>query len=115
MPRTMSGPRVWIYEERTWGQLGQRRWIAEWYAIKPQAKARIDADPDHEIDWDRDLLCETVAAKTKEAAIAKARAILESGRAFCGSVLVNEQVVDWMCEEDRVGTWENVGESEEVA
>src|SRR5690348_12981990 len=99
--------RAWIFEDKRWGELGERRWAVEWYEVTPKVLARIAADPDHEIDFDSELASMVLPCKTRALAMTRARAVLGSGKSFFGAVQVQEQVVDWMCQEDRVGTWEN--------
>ena len=95
-----------------YGKLGERRWECEWYMLTASAQKRFDADPNYEHDHDRDEVCHTSVHKTKDAAIAAGKKV--AGESVYGSALVQEHVLDWFVEEDRVGEWEPTGPQFEV-
>lgn len=109
--------RALVYSESrkgapVFGRLGDRRWECEWYELTDGARKRHDADPNYEHDHDRDEVTVVTVHATKDAAI-------ESGRKHApgsvyGCAMVQEHVLDWMCEEDRVAEWEPVGPQFEV-
>lgn len=95
-----------------YGHIGDRRWECEWYELTAAGQKRHDADPDYEHDHDRDEVCCVSVHKTKDDAVAAAqKAAPES---VYGCAIVQEHVLDWMVEEDRVGEWEPTGPQFEV-
>lgn len=107
--------RVWIYHEKCYGNLGDRRFQVEWEVLSPSAEKKIAKDPEYEVDFHCDLDYEQLHFKTKAEAMAAAQKIADSGATFFGRALVEEQVVDWVSEDDRVAEWARVGDFEEVA
>jgi hypothetical protein len=94
------------------GRLGNRRWECEWYALTAAGQKRHDADPEYEHDHDRDEECCVSVHRTKDEAIAAARTV--APESVYGCALVQEHVLDWMVEEDRVAEWEPCGPQFEV-
>ena|SRR5690242_12173600 len=99
--------RVWIYPEKTYGDLGAERWVCEWYELKPSAEGRDNIDPDS------DLICKATAHKTKAAALKKARTVAKNPAYYYGASVVLQRV-DWFVEEDRIAEWVNVGDAEYI-
>lgn len=95
-----------------YGDVGDRRWECEWYELTTAAKARAAADPDYEFDHDTDFACRVTVHGSKGLAVAAARKVAPS--AAYGYAVVQEHVLDWMVEEDRVAEWEPVGPQFEV-
>jgi hypothetical protein len=107
--------RVWVYPEKVHEELGARRFVVEWEELRPECKARDTGQENDEFDYDRDLHYLIKPFKQREDAERYARKIVDEGKTFFGCARVQEQVVDWYVEEDRVASWENVGEEVEVA
>jgi hypothetical protein len=95
----------------TWAEFGAERWEVEWIEVTPSARKRVEADSS---DYDPDVDTVTCARYYKTEAIAKREARRwwkrRSDWLAYGSVTVTKQVVDWLCEEDRVAEWVYVGE-----
>lgn len=108
--RSRLGPRVWVYPEREWRQIGEERWVAKWWALKPGHSA----DPEGYRDLLDDYEEHAAAHPSRAKALQAARLILNTGRASFGSVEVVRQTVDWYVEEDRMGEWSDADDSEEV-
>lgn len=108
--------RVWVYPEKTYEDLGAKRWQVEWYTVGAKAKARVaSAEARGEIedlDPDRDIVtnCKVFphAQKAKALKFAERMAVCEDSAYGCATV--TEEVVDWYVEEDRVAEWTAVGE-----
>lgn len=121
MPRAIAvvrehGDRVLVYSESrkgrpVFGHIGNRRWECEWYELTPAAAKRHE-QPDYEHDHDRDEVTRVSVHNSKSAAIAAAKKVV--GDSVYGCAIVQEHVLDWMCEEDRVGEWEPTGPKFEV-
>jgi hypothetical protein len=107
--------RVWVYPEKKYEELGARRWVAEWDELRPGCKAKDTTQENDEFDYDRDLIKRSVALPNKDDAIAAANRVLESGAPFFGVVEVQEQVVDWYVEGDRIAHWDWSGDPVEVS
>lgn len=108
--------RVLVYSESRKGApvfatLGARRWECEWFELTPGAKRRY-AEPDYEHDHDRDEVCRVSVHATKDAAVDAARRVVKDS--VYGCAIVQEHVLDWFVEEDRVADWEPVGPQFEV-
>ncbi len=103
--------RVWTYPEETMEEFGARRWQVEWHTVRPG----VDTSPNasYDFDWDNDLVCHIANYKT-EAAAKKAAKRVAPLSAF-GVATIEEQVVDWFVEEDRVAEWIGRGRIEEIA
>lgn len=96
----MTTPRVWLYPEREWRTLGERRWIAQWDVLRPGADLSDDSrEPGEMIDTARK------ACRTKAAAMRAATRAVSDGAAAFGYAEVYEQAVDWMVEADGIGEW----------
>jgi hypothetical protein len=106
-------PRVWVYNEKRFGELGETRWAVTWYEITTKGQARVDADPDYELDFDRDLDCCYRNYPTKAAALRFAPKY--AAKSFFGTATVTKEVLEWMSEGDNVGCFEECSEREEVA
>lgn len=100
--------KVWVYPERKFEELGAERWHLSWEAVKPAA---LDKD---DIDIDEDIVWLSVNYKSKEAAIKRARKVVDSFTTAFGAVTVTRQVVDWFVEEDRIAEWANTSDEEVV-
>ena len=98
---------VHIYPGGGRKELGARRWVAEWYLVRPEAMGgEGDLDPDRDIE--RILL----SCTNKVQAVRAARAALQHPRQAYGDACVQEEVVEWFVREDGVGEWVGVGEPE---
>jgi hypothetical protein len=109
--------RALIYSESrrgkpVFGRIGARRWECEWYELTAAARKRYDADPHYEHDHDRDEVTRVEVFPTKDAAVAHAKTV--AGDSVYGCAIVQEHVLDWFVEEDRVADWEPVGKQFEV-
>jgi hypothetical protein len=108
--------RVFVYPEKTYEELGTRRWEVEWHTVKPKAIARVaaaEAKGEYdEIDPDSDIVTHTRSfpARCKGLAVALAKRMAECPTSAYGCATVMEQAVDWYVEEDRIAEWVNVGE-----
>jgi hypothetical protein len=107
---------VLVYSESyrgkpVYGTLGARRWECEWYELTPAARERYK-QPDYEHDHDRDEVCCVSVHKTKDAAIRAGRKAADGS--VYGCAIVQEHVLEWFVEEDRVGDWEPCGPKFEV-
>ena len=109
--------RVFVYPEKTYEELGSKRWEVEWFTVSPralrrvtEAEARGELD---EIDPDRDIICHArvFPFRAKGLALALANRMAECEGTAYGCATVTEQVVDWYVEEDRIAEWTNVGET----
>jgi hypothetical protein len=89
--------------------MGSRRWVADWWEVRPEAMGKVEIDPDN------DLVNVMREFKTKAAAARCAKAALKNPRQAFGDACVTEQVVDWFVREDGVAEWADVGEPEYVA
>lgn len=107
--------RVWIYLEKTWGNLGDRRFQVEWEVLSASAEKKVAKDPEYEVDFHWDFDYEQLHFRTKPEAMAAAQKAADSGASYFGRACVEEQVVDWVSEEDRVAEWARVGDREEVS
>jgi hypothetical protein len=99
---------VWTYPEKRREELGAKRWEVRWWT----RRAGTDANAE-DIDFDRDIEENGRAFKTYPAAKAFAEKIYPESCFGCASI--QQQVVDWFVEEDRVAEWADVGDSEEVS
>jgi hypothetical protein len=108
-----TGPKVWVYPERTWEPLGSERWEVEWYELTDGARKRFAADPNYEHDHDRDEIAVVQHFKTHASARRFAKKVVETMETVYGCATVTKQVVDWYVEEDRVAEWADVGEEPE--
>lgn len=99
---------VWVYPEKKYEQLGAVRWEVSWEEVRPSAVGKEDIDPD------RDLVYRYAAYKAKEAAMKKAKSLIDDFKTAFGAVTVTRQVVDWFVEEDRIAEWTDTSDSEEV-
>jgi len=98
--------RVWIYEEREYGELGAERYTVEWHTVRPgynQAEHEESPDPD------RDIISHMKAFPTLAEARVEGKRIYDAGLDYYGAVIIQRQRVEWMVEEDGVATWESVG------
>jgi hypothetical protein len=108
--------RVFVYPEKTYEELGAKRWEVEWYTVKAKALQRVrdaEACGDYdEIDPDRDVVCHyaTYPHRAKGLALARAKKEAACELSAYGSATVTEQAVDWYVEDDRIAEWANVGE-----
>lgn len=94
------------------GNIGDRRWECEWFELTKAARKRFDADPDYEHDHDTDEVCRVTVHRTKAEAIAAAKSV--ASNSVYGCAIVQEHVLEWFVEEDRVGEWEPCGPKFEV-
>lgn len=100
--------RVWVYPERQFEELGATRYQVSWEEVKPASKGKDDIDPDE------DIIYRFANYKTKEAAMKKARQVVDGFITAYGGASVEKQVVDWFVREDRVAEWQDAGEREVV-
>jgi hypothetical protein len=109
--------RVWVYPEKVYEELGAKRWEVEWQTVSPKALKRIaeaEARGEYdEVDIDSDLISHFVVYphRAKGLAMAYARKMVNCANSAFASVMVQEQVVDWYVEEDRIAEWSNIGET----
>lgn len=96
----------------SYGTIGDRRWECEWHALTKDAEKRFWADSNYEHDHDMDEICRVTIHKTKDAAIAAGTRVAVGS--VYGCAIVQEHILDWFVEEDRVGEWEPVGPQFEV-
>lgn len=97
-------PRVLVYPEGRYEQLGAERWQASWEEVRPEAVGKDDIDPYSNI-----VYCFANYA-TASAALQKARTVVDSYKTAYGGASVVRQIVGWFVEEDRVAEWQNAGE-----
>ena len=107
--------RAWIYHEKTYGVIGATRWQVEWEVLNDSAAKRVAKDPEYEVDFHWDFDYGQLHFKTKAEAMAAAKAVVEAGDTYFGRATVEEQVVDWLSEDDGIAEWARVGDMEEVA
>lgn len=100
---------VWTYPEKEMAEFGARGWEVEWWTLRDGAKQ--DAEGDY--DWDNDLESNSERFPTREAAVDFAKQVALVSH--FGVAQLQEQVVDWYVEEERVAEWTNIGSAEEVA
>ena len=109
-------PRVWIHGANKWGDLGARRWVVEWWTMRPEASSRIVAaapnSADADADPDTDFVCHYKAFKTKDAAANYAQMLVDADKTAHGESSVYQQEVVWFVKEDQVAKWEQIGETE---
>lgn len=109
--------KAWIISERRFGVLGAERWTVEYYMPNEAGQKRIDADPDYEPDFNRDLDCIAVPCVTQEEALKEARNV--HGDSFFGAATVRHEVLELIGDDTGEASnsayWEQVGESVEVA
>ncbi|HXI13457.1 MAG TPA: hypothetical protein VNM92_12565 [Thermoanaerobaculia bacterium] len=103
-------PLVFVYPEKTYKPLGDRRFEVEWQVLTDGARKRFEADPDYEHNHDRDECSVVAHYTTKKAALKAAQRVLDTVETVYGVVTVVEQVVEWYVEEDQIAEWTNVGE-----
>lgn len=107
--------RVRLFPEKTWAELGAKRWTVEWWTLRKGVKPDADTSQENEdFDYDRDLVSNYRAFKTKAAALKCAER--EAGNSFWGAATVQGQVVAYWDDEDypNIAEWQDVGEAEEV-
>lgn len=103
--------RVWTYPEKKYEELGAVRWEVSWWELKPG----VTIEEGRDFDYDRDIAEHFRAFKTQGAARRYAATVVTDGRTFFGCASVQKQVVEWYVEEDRMASWENAGQVEEVS
>lgn len=101
-------PRVWVYPERCYEQLGATRWLLTWEELRPSAKDK------EEIDYDLDILHCGHAFLTRDLAMEDGRKMVDAGKTLFGQATVREQRVGWFEELDGVAEWIDVGREEYV-
>lgn len=99
---------VWVYPDRKFEEIGAVRYRLSWEEVRPGAESKDD------IDHDEDILSRSLAYKTKEAAMKKAKTLVEGCKTAYGEVSVIRQVVDWYVEEDRIAEWVDTSDVEYV-
>lgn len=99
--------RVLVYPEKQYEEFGARRWDVSTEFVKKSAMGKDDIDMDSDIEYVHR------PCKTREAALDAAKKLVAHERIAFGAVRIQEQVVDWFVEEDRVAEWADVGEGEE--
>jgi hypothetical protein len=97
---------VWVWPEKERRELGESRWVCEWYTAREGAKEGDN------FDWDNDLITHRSAHKTRAAALSSARRRAEES--VFGTASVDEQRVEWLDQRDGVGEWVYVGKPEEI-
>lgn len=106
--------RVWDYIYKRYDDLGRVIWEVEWITVKPSAKGNTEIDPD------ADTVAHFENCDTEAQAMKRAQEIYDTvngptGEGLCwGAVTVQKIVLEMYVEEDRVATWEPVGESFEI-
>jgi hypothetical protein len=105
---------VWVYPEKVHEPWGARRWTVEWEQLRPECKAADTTQENDGFDYDRDLRHIRKPFKTQAAAQKFARELVANGKTFFGVANVQEEVVDWYVEEDRVAHWTDTGDPMEV-
>lgn len=105
--------RVRVWQEKRYGELGETRWAVNWYTVTPKGQKRIDASPDYEVDFDRDLECNYEHFTTQAAARNFAATV--ACDSFFGTATVVKEILDWMSEADNIACFEESNEREEVA
>jgi hypothetical protein len=105
-------PKVYVFPERKYIELGSVRYAAHWCTLRPGWKPGFELDTP---DLDMDILRHGRHFATLDAAVAEARRILSAGEDCFGAPCVIKQVVDWFVEEDRIAEWADVGEPLEIS
>src|SRR5712691_1452002 len=112
--------RVWDYVHKRYDELGRETWEIEWITVRPEVLATKDFENGF-IDPDSDTITNVEFHETEEQALKRAQEIYDTvngpnGEGLCwGVVMVQKQVLEMYVEENRVATWENVGESIEIS
>jgi len=101
--------KVLVYPERTWEFIGAVRWDVSTELVKPSSIGSQDIDPDIDIEYVH------VPKTTWDGAVKTAKRLVKHQRIAFGAVRVQKQIVDWLCEEDHVAEWIDVGDSEEFS
>ena len=104
-------PRVFVYPEKEWRNLGEKRWQISWEELRKS----VELAPGKDIDFDADVFTVYRVFDAKSAAEAAAKKIILTGKPFFGAVSLQEQIVDWFVEEDKVAEWADVGNAEEIS
>lgn len=113
--------RVWLWQEKEYGDVGARRWLVEWYTVRPKAKARVEAAEARgeldEYDPDRDIECNerSFGPKAKGAAVAFAKRVAVGELSAYGCARVIPQIVSTEEAPDGFGEWAEAGEVLEVS
>lgn len=112
--------RVWLWQDKEYGDVGARRWLVEWWDVTPKARRRIEAaeargDYD-EYDFDRDLVCSKRAfpPRAKGLAIAYAKRVAGGELNAFGCAKVMQQIVSNDESPAGYGEWVEVGEAIDV-
>ncbi len=108
--------RVWVFPEKTYEELGAKRWRVEWQTVKASALERVrlaeakgeydEVDPDSDIAWH----CRVFPHRAKGLAMACAKKMSACEGSAYGVATVTPEIVDWYVEEDRIAEWSNAGE-----
>lgn len=101
-------PRVWVYPDREWANIGDVRWEVSTWIVRPESMDKDELDPDV------DVIQKAWAFETEEQAKTCSEVVLEREDLAYGAATIQKQTVDWYVREDGVGEWVDVGESEEL-
>ena len=104
-----------MYPEGGHASVGQKRWELEWYVMKRDVAAKLEAGGDFDPDNDQYAEVEYFPEAEHEQARRRAQQICDEwnqrGLTFA-IVTVQEQEAEWFEERYYLGHWINVGEPE---
>jgi hypothetical protein len=103
--------RVWVYAYG-WHELGAVRYEAQWVIVKPEARDKSALDIDADTDTHTEYFPE------KDAAMARAQEVCDTTpeTELCfGSIAIQQQLVEWFVEEDRVAHWQYTSDEDEIS
>jgi hypothetical protein len=87
-------------------RIGAERWTVEWWTLRDG----VDDDGPESPDPDNDIIAHCVAYETRQLAEKRARRIVRDGDSYYGYAAVQRQAVDWLCENDGIAEWSDVGD-----
>lgn len=108
--------RVFVYPEKSYEELGAKRWDVEWHTVKTKALERVrkaeESGGTDEIDPDSDIVTwhKPFPWRAKGLAMAYAKKMAACDDSAYGCATVTPEVVDWYVEDDRIAEWANAGE-----